>query len=199
MNIEINLIPPRKKKSNFLLYSFFIIFIVTILISSLLFLQIQAKKDSILSLEKERQQIQKLVEMENSKLDEAQITSSTDILYETITKVEKERIDSVPLLSHLISLLSERGFFESIDYQLDGVVQLSVQFDSSRDAAYYLHELLQSPWLTDAKILSITAKEEIEDGDKNKQEKVLPRYRASYQLSLNKAYIKEMQSEGGSE
>src|SRR5690606_35290956 len=129
----------------------------------------------------------------------AQITSSTDILYETITKVEKERIDSVPLLSHLISLLSERGFFESIDYQLDGVVQLSVQFDSSRDAASYLHELLQSPWLTDAKILSTTAKEEIEDGDKNKQEKVLPRYRASYQLSLNKAYIKEMQSEGGSE
>ncbi|MBS4194831.1 PilN domain-containing protein [Lederbergia citri] len=196
--MNINLIPPRKKKSYFLFYSFLIIFIVTILFSSILFLQIQAKKDHILSLEKERQQIQKLVEIENSKLNEAQITSSTDILYETITRVEKDRIDAVPLLSHLISLLSERGFFESIDYQLDGDVQLSVQFDSSRDAAYYLHELLQSSWLTDAKIISITAKEEIEDANNKEHENVL-RYTASYQLSLNKAYIKEIQSEGGTE
>ncbi|MCJ8006987.1 PilN domain-containing protein [Lederbergia wuyishanensis] len=199
MIIDINLIPQRKKKSYFLLYSLTIIFIVAILSSSLVFLHIHSKKEHILSLEKQRHQIQELIEIENSKLNESQISTSTDRLSDVITLMDNERINSVPLLSHLISLLPERGFFESFSYVLNGDIQLAVQFDTSRDAAYYLHELLQSSWLTDAKIISISTKEDLEEEKQTGKKTFLPRYVAFYQLSINREYIKDIQSEGGSE
>ncbi|MCR2820546.1 PilN domain-containing protein [Lederbergia panacisoli] len=198
--IEINLIPKRKKKSYFLLYSLMFIFIIAIFCSTVLFIQIHSEKERAQTYEKQLQQIQALIEIENSKLTDSEKTSSADILNETINWMNKERIDSVPLLGHLISLLPERGFFESFSYSLNGDMQLSVQFDSSREAAFYLNKLVKSQWVKSAKIHSITAKEEeTEEEQQIGDAKILPRYSAYYQLSINKKYIKDLQAEGGNE
>ncbi|MBS4217002.1 hypothetical protein KHA96_01595 [Bacillus sp. FJAT-49711] len=195
--IEINLIPPRKKKSYFLLVSLLTIFGVAICVSTIILVQLQFEKEHVRSLEKQSQQIQELIEIEKSKLTNSQLTSSTEILNNIIVEVDKKQIDSVPILSQLISLLPERGFFESLTYSLNGDIQLTVQFDSSREAAYYLNALLHSPWLNKASLASITAKEETEEGHPIENEKILPRYTAIYQLFVDKKYITDLQVEGG--
>lgn len=66
-------------------------------------------------------------------------------------------------MQHLTGLLPERGFIQTFAYTEAGTVTISVQFDSAREAAYFLDNLNESEWIDDANLSSLTAKEQEEN------------------------------------
>jgi hypothetical protein len=62
-------------------------------------------------------------------------------------------------MQHLTSLLPERGFIQSFGYTESGAVTLTVQFDSAREAAYFLNSLNHSKWIEEASLNSLAAAE----------------------------------------
>lgn len=62
-------------------------------------------------------------------------------------------------MRHLTALLPERGFIQSFAYTEAGTVTISVQFDSSREAAYFIESLKDSDWIEDVSLTSLTATE----------------------------------------
>ncbi|MFP3422721.1 fimbrial assembly protein, partial [Bacillus sp. SIMBA_161] len=65
-------------------------------------------------------------------------------LQATVEWAESYQFDTIPLLEELVSLLPARGFFQTFSYIGLDQAQLVVQFDSSREAAYYLAQLKSS-------------------------------------------------------
>ena len=94
------------------------------------------------------------------------------------------------LLQNISSLLPERGFIMDFSFQEDGAVSLSVQFDSAREAAYYLKSLSKATFIKQADLLNITT--ETPESDTVVDEyAVLPRYTADYQLQIDPSKLKQ--------
>jgi hypothetical protein len=53
--------------------------------------------------------------------------------------------------------LPERGFIQSFAYTEAGTISLSVQFDSAREAAYFLDNLNESKWIEESSLSSLAA------------------------------------------
>ncbi|MBS4199817.1 PilN domain-containing protein [Bacillus sp. FJAT-49732] len=188
MMIEINLIQQKKKEPPIALFTVIILTIITVCSSIFLWLLMQNDIARIDSLEKRIEQTRELIA--SNKANQPFSSSSLESLHNAIDWTEQERIAIVPLLHHLSSLLPEKGFFQSFSYNGDNKVELNVQFTSSNEAAYYLHELISSQWFTDAKLISMI---------KNDNQPTLY-YTAYYVLTINKEHVKaDSENEGGSE
>ncbi|KQL53397.1 hypothetical protein AN964_07760 [Heyndrickxia shackletonii] len=94
-------------------------------------------------------------------------------------------ISTVSMLKEIITLLPERGFITHFSLRDDRTVQLTVQFDTSNDAAYYMRHLNQAKFVRDVKIENITTAD-MNASDQN----ILPRYFAQYTIILNESYLK---------
>ncbi len=105
---------------------------------------------------------------------------------------------SAEILKNMIALLPERGFIQTISYTGAGTLTMTVQFDTSREAAYFYKTLLDEEWIADAKLSSIAASEPEAkaDSDVNSEtnEQFVPRYTGQYSITLNRDMInaKEM-------
>jgi type IV pilus assembly protein PilN len=95
---------------------------------------------------------------------------------------------TVPILRELSSLIPERGFFKAYSYNDAGEQTLTVQFDTNREAAYYLGRLKNSFYFTEADLNSLSAvTEEVspeislqENNSPSEEEEALPRSEAQY-------------------
>jgi len=75
--------------------------------------------------------------------------------------------------------------FQSFQYNESGIIILTVQFDTSREAAFYLHELEQSVRVNDATLSSVTTEEVQSLNQEETESGILPRYIAQYSIVLN--------------
>lgn len=199
MLIEINLLPKKERKG--IAAIFVLIFVLLLLISGsiYLFLTYQSAKLELSTLDNQLQTTKQLRAIQEQKLTEINSTSTVDELTSTIDWAEKLPVSTVTLLDHLTSLLPERGFIMNINYADTGTVSLNVQFDTSRQAAYYLNSLENSEVIKQVNVRSlVTSGEELEKDNKelkDKLEKILvPRYVASYDIQLNRQALKELAS-----
>lgn len=165
--------------------------------SIFLFISYQSTKTELNSLKSQLQTTSQLRVIQEQKLGEINATSAVDELKSTIEWTEKLPISSVTLLDHLTSLLPERGFILNIDYQDTGTVTLNVQFDTNREAAYYLNELERSNVIRKVTLNSLsTSGQEMEESNKPVKDvldKILVlRYLATYQIELNNQALKEL-------
>ena len=73
----------------------------------------------------------------------------------------------LPVLGEVVDALPERGFLEEFTYTGAGALELGIQFDSSREAAYYLERISSTKLVSDVKLLGVEteALEEGEDAD----------------------------------
>jgi type IV pilus assembly protein PilN len=124
-------------------------------------------------------------------------------------------VKTLPFLNELISFLPDRGFFQSFTLNQDHTINLSIQFDTETDAAYYLSRLSNSSWFSEAKLLSLTTQDitaasnsvtgtdSTQSGTQTntdtENQDVLPRYLASYQVTLNPSAVQagETKQAGG--
>ncbi|UZJ80420.1 PilN domain-containing protein [Fictibacillus sp. KU28468] len=116
-------------------------------------------------------------------------------LQEKIDYIKGMEIPAAELLQHLVSFLPERGYF--ITYKYDGGkdISIAVQFDTLPDSAQYLHELSTSPNFTDAELEKVESKK-LETDDLKGEKNILPRYLATYKLTLNEAAFKDLKDGG---
>ncbi|PLS16860.1 hypothetical protein CVD28_14485 [Bacillus sp. M6-12] len=212
MLVEINLLPKKeRKKAGY----FLLILLLSLLMLGaigLVYWQYSNQNNEIETLENQIQTTKQIIASEEQKLIEQEDTDSVAELNRMVKWAETYPIETVRVLRHLISLLPERGFFLTFDYKEDSVVGLSVQFDTSVEAAYYLKKLTDSEWVLNASMVSLTtAAAQNESSEQNVNETViipgkstneaklpndpyLPRYVGQYEIHLDNEFIKETAS-----
>lgn len=202
MVIEINLLPKKERKTLATLILIILIGLILILGSIYLFFSYQSAKTNINSIKNELQTTKQLRAIEEQKLTEITSTSAVDQLKTTVDWVQKLPISTVALLNHVTSLLPERGFILNLTYADTGTVLLTVQFDTSREAAYYLNELENSHVFESVQLKAMnTSGDLLEKKDKILKDKlmkiIVPRYAAVYELHLNRQELKAISKKEG--
>lgn len=159
MLVEINLLPQKErgKKSLVIMLASFVTLLL--LVSGVYFWQIQLVKSDIAAVESQITSTKKLAEIEqkNSGKNEAQM--SITLLKNAVDWANNYPIQTVPVMQHLTGLLPERGFIQTFGYTETGSVTLSVQFDSAREAAYFLDNVNESEWVDEVNLSSLTAQQ----------------------------------------
>lgn len=128
-------------------------------------------------------------------MNRPQNSSSAQRLEDTVAWAEEYPLEMVPVMQDLFRLLPERGFIQSFSYDETGLLNLSVQFDESRDAAYFLYHLNESPQYHSIDLSSIST---VEVGDEESLN-ILPRYVGQYTLGFDRAVFQSMDELGEEE
>jgi type IV pilus assembly protein PilN len=189
--IDINLLPQRGKKRTAFTYSVLGTAGVFILIALFMMLTWQNLLADIKRTDEKIVSVKKIIDLQQSKVLGAETSDGTGQLSEAVQKMMTYKVKTVPLLNELISLLPERGFIREFEYSDKDAISLTIQFDSSREAAFYLSHLRTMKWIKDTEILEITT----EEIDENEAEDILPRYLASYRLHLDSGKLHALLSE----
>ncbi|ULT55832.1 PilN domain-containing protein [Neobacillus drentensis] len=158
MLVEINLLPQKEPKKFNIIYLSTIVAVLA-LISGLYFWQIQSIKSEVDSADKQIAMTKKIAEKEEKSTQTTEVASSASLLKTSVDWATDYPIQTIPVMRHLNSLLPERGFIQSFAYTEAGTVTISVQFDSTREAAYFLESLKESDWIEDASLNSLSATE----------------------------------------
>lgn len=200
MLVEINLLPEKETKKKSLLVLIIILIGILLIGGGTLFFLNRMYESKITTIEKQIASAEELVAIQQQKLVSYESSDSIAQLKQTVDWAGQYPIKTVPVLKKLTELLPERGFIRTFNYEETGTVSFSVQFESSREAAYYLNNLHSSDWIETAKLNSVNAETQFYDKElgqtkpdetKLKNEEYVPRYVADFEITLNKDVIKE--------
>lgn len=157
MLVEINLLPQKEPRK----FAFFVtlagIVVILLLAGSYYYFQISSVKSDIDSVNREVTMTKKIREAAEKKNTTAESSTSVTKLKSAIEWAHTYPIQTIPVMRQLTSLLPERGFIQSFAYTEAGTITLTVQFDSQREAAFFLNSLHESTWIEDASLSSLTA------------------------------------------
>lgn len=194
MLIEINLLPKKEKKNFSLPIVITLLASVLILTTGVLYYYTNTLKTKAELLNANIIRIDESLKLEQEQIQQVQATNSVLELKKAVEWAKTYPIKSVPVLQHLTSLLPERGFIQQYTYSQDGKVGLTVQFDTSREAAYFLSWLKESEWIAEANILSLsTGSTNLSTNDS------IPRYIGQFEITIAREKVRELinQGEGG--
>jgi Tfp pilus assembly protein PilN len=222
MLVEINLLP-QKEPRKFNLILLIVLLALILVVGGFYFWQIQTTKSEVQNLDKQISMTKEIAVKEEKNAESNESQMSTSLLKGAVEWANSYPIQTIPIMQHLTSLLPERGFIQSFAYAEAGTVILTVQFDSAREAAYFLDNLGESEWVGEPTLNSLTIleKEKAEDtatqttGEespaepgnedqaatpKNENKDVsndqyLPRYIGQFEIKLNIVKIKELTTE----
>jgi type IV pilus assembly protein PilN len=194
MLVEINLLPKKETRNFSLVVAIGAILLLFIIGGTYILLSGQTLKNKITSYTQQIQTTEQLIAIEQQKLTDFQSSNSLQELEKAVAWSEDYPIKSVNVLRELTALLPERGFIQNYSYNETGNVQLSVQFDTNREAAYFLKSLIESVWITDAKLNSISTVNIQMDTSETEilNKPYMPRYVGEFTIVLNKAEFKKM-------
>ncbi|MFJ7974743.1 PilN domain-containing protein [Peribacillus sp. NPDC096379] len=186
MLVDINLLPKKEKKRRTVVFLILLTGIV-LLVSGFFFMTTyQAQKTRLVELEQELTLTKELKVAKEKERTQSVESKSVRELTTAIQWVEEHQSSTFFIMRTVSSLLPERGFIVDFSYQEDGAVQLTVRFDSSREAAYYLKSISNSAIISGAKLQTLSTEKL---GDGVTAEPILPRYNAQYELTVDKAAI----------
>lgn len=196
MLIDINLLPKKERKSSSIIFASLLLAVLLLCGGGFFFWQISSLKTDIASVDNRIETTKKIAELEEKKAGDLTAADSAVKLENTIAWAEEYTIPSVPVMQEFSSLLPERGFILSFAYQELGELALTVQFDSSREAAYFLNSLNKSEWVKEVSLSSLAAVQAdqqegtTDTGNAGKEKEYLPRYTGQFQITLNKQTVK---------
>jgi len=155
MLVEINLLPQKEPRKFNILYLGIIVGLLVI-IGGLYFWQIQTVKSDVEALDQKIEMTRKQAETEQMNANNSVSSNSAAQLETAVEWAEDYPIETIPVMRHLTALLPERGFIQSFAYSEAGTITLTVQFDTSREAAFFLDNLKDSTWITEATLHSLS-------------------------------------------
>lgn len=190
MQIDINLLPQKEKTHDYpKVWS--IGFAVTgVLIAAIIGSLSFIEANNLDRVEKELAQVTEVRSTMEANASTFTASSSYQQLSSTIQWANEYPVVSSAVLEHLVSLLPERGFFQQYGYSETGTISLTVQFDTSREVAFYLDRLLGSESIENATLLSIST-QEMEETARD----VLPRYIGTFDIVLKPDAFRKMEKE----
>ncbi|WP_312470987.1 hypothetical protein [Neobacillus sp.] len=157
MLVDINLLPQKEPKKYGFIITISSLLALFVLIGSFYYWQTHSTKGELTSLDRQIAMTKKIAEKEEQNSKAVESSSSTSKLKSAIEWADDYSIQTIPVMRHLTSLLPARGFIQSFGYAESGIVSLTVQFDSTREAAYFLDSLNQSKWIKEATLSSLSA------------------------------------------
>ncbi len=202
MLVEINLLPQKEAKNKSLFLLAIISAAILLIGGFFVYWFNRTYENKIANLEQQIATTEQLVANEQQKVMNYEASNSLTELENTVKWAEDYPLMTVPILQKLTELLPERGFLQSFTYEGIGVVKFTIQFETSRDAAYYLNALIESKWVLDAKLNQLDAVTsfydrtigETDNGPNEselKNEKYIPRYHGEYEVELKRDVLKE--------
>ncbi|MGG3938760.1 PilN domain-containing protein [Anoxybacillus kestanbolensis] len=191
MLVEINLLPKRERKSQLIPLLSIVVAMLLIVGATTFYVIVQRMEQQITQLKTELDQTKALRIAEEEKQKTKTNASVGAQLQEAIRWAEQYPVHTVELLHELIERLPERGFLMNVSYARDGVIQLTVQFDTTRESAAYLQALKDASFIADVKLTSLTATE-----GKTEEEGTMPRYIGQFSVQLNMEEWKKQQQGG---
>jgi type IV pilus assembly protein PilN len=201
MLVEINLLPKKEPKNAALLFILLIAVVFAGLGSAVFYFYMQKAEQEIESLTKQIEQVKSLRITEEQKLANTQSLVAVQDLENAVNWAKDYPIKTVFLLKQLSNLLPERGFIMNFSYEEAGTIHLTVQFDTSREAAYYLKSLSDAEFVAEAHLASLTVEDKndhngtTKENETSETENVLPRYIGQYQIKVNKDVLKKLEKE----
>ncbi|BCB05000.1 hypothetical protein [Bacillus sp. KH172YL63] len=197
MLVEINLLPQSEKRNRQWLFAVIGIAAVGLIALILLFILSSNEGKKVDALSSELQGYKQLRAEKEQSISNFESSDAWVQLESAVGWAESYPIETVPVLDGLVELLPERGFMKEFTYGENGRVGVTVQFDTSREAAYYLTHLKESEYILDANLLAVETEEISGSEIQNviNTEVILPRYTAQYELTLNREAIKSKENE----
>lgn len=190
MLVDINLLPKKEKKKSYI-WLFFIVFIAIVALGSVYFFHLYSNQ---LATKQKLQTQLTNVKVEKVTLESKAMKSESENAEEKLTAAikwaDENQYSTYSFLRKISSLLPERGFIMDFAFQNDGVASLSVQFDSTRESAFYLTSLSKADFIKNAELVNIQA-EKLESDTVVDDNEVLPRYTANYQLQVDTNKFKQ--------
>jgi len=192
MLVDINLLPEKDRERSTLLLVALAIIGVAIIIWLVFFLLAQSYAKQTTNLESQIVKLQKDQEEIKASLQVSEFAADKHALEATVSWAENFQYDTVPLLTGLIGLLPDRGFFDSFDFIAPNTAILIVQFNTTNEAAYYLTRLQAAEFINDITLESVTAEDVVSEEQaidgidivEDKKIHRLPRYLAVYTVSF---------------
>lgn len=199
MIIDINLLPQKEEKNKPLLVLAIIFAVILLLGFFSMFWLSRSYENQIATIDQRIASTESLIASEQQKKVTAEATDSLTKLDNTVKWAKAYPLKTIPVLQELTSLLPERGFIKTFTYEETGKIVLTVQFEQSREAAYYLSSILDSNWISDAKLNSLQSVTKFYDDtmDENfdeshvTNETYIPRYEGEFEITLNQDVIKK--------
>lgn len=200
MLVEINLLPQKEVKNKTLLILSVTAGMVILLGVGFTFWFIRGVDQQLATFEQQIATTQTAIATEQQKLVTVETAKdSLTTLASTAEWATAYPVKTVPVLQKLTALLPNRGFIKTFTYAETGTISLNVQFEESREAAYYLAGLIKSRWVKDAKLTSLNAVTSFYDNSMEgnfddthlKNEKYIPRYEGTFELILDEPVIKD--------
>ncbi|WP_203333124.1 fimbrial assembly protein [Planococcus beigongshangi] len=189
MLVDINLLPQKERERPAFLIAALSILLLGIIIFAILFFLAQGETAESGSLSEQSAELTLQQEQLRAQLEATTGLNEEQQLKVTVDWAESYQYDTIPLLEELAGLLPERGFFDQITFGAPNTATLVVQFDATRDAAYYLAQLKSSPLLDYASLDSVQSEASmLADEEEEEQETAqdstieMPRYLATYTL-----------------
>lgn len=185
MLVDINLLPQKERDRPAFLIAAIAILLLAVIIWAVFAVMANANEKDQALLTAQTMQVSAEQEEIRAKLEAAQGMNEEQQLKVTVDWAESYQFDTVPLLEELVSILPARGFFKSFSYTGLDQATLSVQFDTTRQAAYYLAQLKASELIKSATLDSVAQQElSKEEGGEvvEEAELELPRYIATYTI-----------------
>jgi type IV pilus assembly protein PilN len=195
MLVEINLLAQEQKRTIFVYITTAVVVLAVLIAGIAGYVFYESKAQTLENIETEVQFTVALREIEEQKLAAGESIDSYAVLSEKIDWIKSQRISFVFLLNHLVSILPERGFFMNYQYSDQGAVSINVQFDTPREAANYLYELNELPYITEATLQNLTT-HEVNDEGRDERFQYLPRYIANYSLTIDRDIVKSEEKKG---
>ena len=206
MLVDINLLPEKESKSRLPLYMIAGILCLSLIFVTVLIIETKSQDNLAASADSQTKQVNSLDMSLQQSLNQYESNDSVAQLQAAVKWASSNPVKTLPVIKKLIGFLPDRGFFQSFTLNEDHTINLSIQFDTETDAAYYLSRLSNSSWFPGAKLLSLKAQDltsetnsasgmnSTQTGSQTSTDPeakdVLPRYLAEYQITLDPSAIK---------
>ncbi|MDQ1001334.1 Tfp pilus assembly protein PilN [Neobacillus niacini] len=153
----------KKEPRKFNIVILIVLIALTILVGAFYFWQIQSTKSEVANLDKQISMTKETAAKQEKSADKNESQMSISLLKDAVDWANTYPVQTIPIMQHLTSLLPERGFIQSFTYAEAGTVILTVQFDSAREAAYFLDNLGESEWVGEPTLNSLTVEKKEEE------------------------------------
>jgi hypothetical protein len=202
MLVEINLLPQKERRKKAFVIALSSLLGLLIFISGAYIWQISSTKSDIKAIDNRLTLLEKATELSGDNNTQTPASSeSVSLLKNAVDWADNYPLQTVPVMKHMTSLLPERGFIQTFGYTESGIITLTVQFDSAREAAYFLDSLNASEWLEEANMTTLNAEEKATEDKqtssttttgKTEQNEYLPRYVGQFEVKFDAETIKKL-------
>ncbi|SDP00137.1 hypothetical protein [Halobacillus aidingensis] len=184
MVVEINLLE-QKEKRNILPYLVVAFFALLLLVLSIVF---NAQKSNLVeeSSRLDEQISQVKVEQESIATTSGGEGTEREQLNNSLEQLKGTVVPVIPVVEGLVSLLPERGFFESFALTGTSEITVNVRFDTIQEAAKYTNTLLQQSFISDVELAGVDTYVVDDTEDLYDYQ---PRYIASYYIVLEESTL----------